>query len=103
MVVTGTNENGIVEFNCEDETLTSSVDPEYFGESSKCFETNLSRPICMKTICDSSEHKVKIVVETEEGGTEILTCDADGDIMQIPGMPAGYIFQCPALSTVCPA
>ena len=103
MVVTGTNERGTFEFHCKDETLVSSLEPEYFGESSKCLETNLSRPICMKTICDSSEYKVKIVAETEEGGTEILTCDADGDMMQIPTLPAGSMFQCPSLSTVCPA
>ena len=100
-IVTGTNAKGIFEFSCEDESLQSSVETEYFGKDSKCLKGNLSRPLCVKTTCDTDLQKV--VIHFKSGDTFIpLVCENDGDSILIPGMSDGSIVECPNLSVACP-
>ena len=98
MVVTGTNSDGIFEFDCSDTDLESNVEPEFFGESSRCYETNLARPICMETRCDFERNKV---IALFKDGKEVV-CENDNDWMPLPGLPDGSIFQCPSLAKICP-
>ena len=98
MVVTGTNADGIFEFDCTDTDLKSSVDPEYFGDDSRCYETNLARPICMHTYCDEVAHKVNVLINNRD----VVVCENEGDWMKIPGLAESSKFQCPPLAVVCP-
>eukprot|EP00554_Chaetoceros_debilis_P014309 CAMPEP_0194124942 /NCGR_PEP_ID=MMETSP0150-20130528/59201_1 /TAXON_ID=122233 /ORGANISM="Chaetoceros debilis, Strain MM31A-1" /LENGTH=2931 /DNA_ID=CAMNT_0038818727 /DNA_START=94 /DNA_END=8886 /DNA_ORIENTATION=- len=100
MIVTGTNADKIFDFQCEDDTLQSNVDAEFFGDSSRCIETNMIRPLCMKTLCDPQ--KKKVVVYTNIGGTSTpIVCENDGDFLDIPGI-ADAKLQCPVLQIACP-
>jgi hypothetical protein len=101
--IEGTNSiNGIFQFNCENETLTSDIDAEYYGESSRCIESNQDRPYCMRTVCDKQRHKIIVYANNER-----IICENDGDMMDIPnagtaGIPVGAKIQCPELNIVCP-
>ena len=97
IIVTGTNADGIFEFDCRDTSLKSSKYAEYFGEDSKCYETDIGRPMCMKTLCDERSYKVKVVIDTH-----IMTCNNDGDWMEVMSENKKLRFQCPPIAVVCP-
>ena len=101
--IEGTNSvNGIFEFNCENETISSNVDVEYFGEGSRCIEGNQDRPYCMRMVCDVQREKIVVYANNNP-----IICENDGDFMDIPGtgtsgIPEGAKIQCPMLDIACP-
>lgn len=103
MPVTGTNSrNGIFEFNCANDTLSSDIAVEYYGAGSRCIETNQARPYCLRMVCDSTYKKVVVYVNNAQ-----IICQNDGDFMDIPsagtqGLPSNAQIQCPILNIVCP-
>ena len=105
MVTTGTNAKGKFEFDCSDKELSSSVQGETFGATSKCFNTNLSRPVCLKMRCNAIKYAVEVVFGEEESSNErVLTCPFDGAEMDLGAPKANKVatFECPKLSSVCP-
>jgi len=94
----GTNTmNGVFEFNCNNDTLTSDEAFEYFGDGSRCIETNMDRPLCMRMVCDTDRQKVVIFANNDR-----IICQNDGDFMDIPGAGSGSKVQCPMLNLACP-
>lgn len=101
--VESTNSNiGVFQFHCQNETITSSITAEYYGEGSRCIESSTNRPLCMQMVCDSQIQKIVIFANNDP-----MICQNDGDEMDIPGaglgnIPAGAKIYCPTLNVACP-
>eukprot|EP00957_Ditylum_brightwellii_P149092 11352585-Ditylum_brightwellii.AAC.1 len=99
LIATGSRANGgSYEFDCEDPTLNTNIPGETFGANSKCFNTNLNRPLCMKYRCNADQNKVQVVIS----GSQVVTCPYDGAMMNLDGLNVDAKFECPKLATVCP-
>lgn len=78
---------------------SSSITPigiEHFGSDSRCIDTNLERPLCLKFQCNAQRRKAVVSV-----GNEDIVCENDGDMMEIPGIPDGRL-RCPRFEIICP-
>lgn len=101
--VRGSNSiNGMFEYNCKNETIKTNIAVEYYGQGSRCIESNVDRPLCLRTVCDQSMNKVVIYVNNMK-----MTCNFDGEWLNIPGsgsdgLAAGAMIQCPVLNIACP-
>lgn len=65
------------------------------SESSRCFNTDGLRPICLEAECDEKNNVVSVKL-----GGETITCAFDGQQHLIPG--SGITFECPRLASICP-
>eukprot|EP00957_Ditylum_brightwellii_P015836 1192620-Ditylum_brightwellii.AAC.1 len=89
------------EFDCEDPALNAIINAagvETFGANSKCFNTNLDRPLCMKYYCNAEQKKVQVVISD----SQVVICPRDGAIMNLPWIDEYATFECPKLATICP-
>ena len=75
---------------------------EYFAQlaesseySSRCFNTDSTRPICLDVECDDTNY----VMHVKAAGQD-LTCSFDGQTHLIPG--TGITFECPKIALMCP-
>jgi hypothetical protein len=78
----------------------TQTDMEFFGSESRCIETDLQRPMCLKFDCDTRRRKAVIYVKNGNSFDPIV-CENDGDLMKIPGLQQGNVV-CPSLDMVCP-
>jgi len=65
------------------------------SDSSRCFNTDQQRPVCLEAECDAVNHVLNVKV----AGRELL-CSYDGQTHLIPD--TGVTFECPKLAIVCP-
>ena len=92
-----------VQFDCsvdDDGSGMSKNEIEFFGPESRCVETNLQRPLCLKFECNQQRRRLVLFVKRGDQFISI-TCENDGDTMTIPGLAGGTI-QCPAFDMICP-
>jgi hypothetical protein len=67
---------------------------EYYGSDSKCFHSNLNRPICLKSRCDTTNRKLIFMSDDNE-----YVCNFDGEIITTT---KSLNVECPKLSAACP-
>mmetsp|Transcript_13846 Transcript_13846/g.17598 ORF Transcript_13846/g.17598 Transcript_13846/m.17598 type:complete len:837 (+) Transcript_13846:124-2634(+) len=70
---------------------------ESTGPSSRCFNTNSVRPMCLNARCDEESHTIKVMI-----GEQTYTCEEDGQMMEVPGTEGRVKFECPRLADMCP-
>eukprot|EP00587_Corethron_hystrix_P002943 CAMPEP_0113302822 /NCGR_PEP_ID=MMETSP0010_2-20120614/3491_1 /TAXON_ID=216773 ORGANISM="Corethron hystrix, Strain 308" /NCGR_SAMPLE_ID=MMETSP0010_2 /ASSEMBLY_ACC=CAM_ASM_000155 /LENGTH=706 /DNA_ID=CAMNT_0000156709 /DNA_START=71 /DNA_END=2191 /DNA_ORIENTATION=- /assembly_acc=CAM_ASM_000155 len=69
---------------------------EYFGEDSKCFNTDISgKPMCLRSRCNEDKNVVEVLVEDT-----VITCNEDFE-MHFSAI-IGRSIECPRKSAVCP-
>ncbi len=73
------------------------LDIEFFGAESRCIETTLQRPLCLKFECNVQSRRVVL----HFGQYEPIVCENVGDFMNLPGESGGQ-FECPDFESVCP-
>ena len=67
---------------------------ENSGKESKCFESNINRPLCLQTKCDAKFNTVKFFVQNKE-----YTCHQDDQTIEIA---SDVVIRCPRLASICP-
>lgn len=89
-----------VEVECAmegDASLVPKMDIEHFGKNSRCVETNLERPLCLKLDCNRQLRKVVMYFDQYDP----IICDKDRDMVQLPGNRGGSV-KCPDFESICP-
>ena len=72
----------------------TSLFGESFGENSRCFETDVSVPVCLETVCNPVDKTLGIFVNGRH-----FYCSYDGQVINVD---AGYSVVCPRIAVVCP-
>ena len=73
---------------------------EKFAKSSRCYNSNYTRPLCLETFCDKDNHAIKVSL----GKGRTATCSDDKQLL-IPHPDNEKILvsiECPRLATLCP-
>lgn len=80
--------------NCADEGMEASLPGEVYGKSSKCFQTDVGEPMCLRGACNEETQSIDVHYEDE-----VFTCLSDGQIIDTK---KGVRIECPRLAAVCP-
>lgn len=67
---------------------------ESFGETSKCFETDASIPVCLETVCNPVDMSMSVIVNGKS-----FPCSYFGHVINAE---VGYSVICPRIASVCP-
>lgn len=74
--------------------LSQAQTGEFFGKSSKCFNTDKGEPLCLKGICNEEDHTIDV-----HYANEVYTCASDGQVIDTN---KGLRIECPRIAAVCP-
>lgn len=81
--------------SCEDTSQTSNLyEFEVYGDSSKCFETSGSQPVCLEASCNADVNKIEFTIKNW-----VYQCDFDGQQIEYEN---GLFIICPRIATFCP-
>jgi hypothetical protein len=80
--------------SCTDSLDSLAVQGEYFGESSKCFETDKGEPMCLRGECNALTRTIDVYYEGE-----MFSCHKDDQIIDTW---KGVKIKCPKAAAVCP-
>ena len=97
------NQNFVVdrEVNCENEVQESDFAYDTYGEDSRCFNTNLTRSVCMKSSCNNTTRKIESSLRDIAAN---FVCEFDGQEIYVNAAQLNlpFIFYCPNLTHFCP-
>jgi len=86
-------------FTCRREPVVGKLQKlsvESFTETSRCYNSNFQRPLCMETICNERKH----MVQAKFSDGSLISCQNDGQKIAVPN--TSYTFECPRLADICP-
>lgn len=82
-------------YTCTEE-FSKARDEEYFGEDSRCFNSNF-RPMCFQTQCSAELNAILVKL-----GEEVFRCEFDGQKINASFIDEDTYIECPPFRTVCP-
>lgn len=75
----------------------SFVIEEAFGESSKCFNSNFGRPLCLKSYCDREQCIIWV-----KFGNDEFKCSYDDEVINVEIAGNKVKIECPKRAVLCP-
>jgi len=84
---------GVVD--CSGESSQLALTGEYYGEASKCFNTNKAEPMCLRAVCNEEDYTIDV-----HYADEVFSCSSDGQVIDTN---KGLRIECPRIAAACPS
>lgn len=80
--------------DCSEESSQPALAGEYYGEGSKCFNTDKTEPMCLRAVCNEKDYTIDI-----HFSDVVFSCSFDGQIIDTM---ENLRIECPRIAAVCP-
>jgi hypothetical protein len=80
--------------SCTDSSAFMATGGEYYGKSSKCFQTDKGEPMCLRSECNEINISIDVYYEGQ-----MFSCHKDDQIIETND---GLQIKCPKIAAVCP-